>query len=411
MSDHSPLSERLKALGVRVGTQDITPPPRQVKFTIEAVAPGRFVETARGQAFIVDHYYDADYRHGRQHLFPSIPFQNLARWAGNPELGSLPPQAFAFLDTETSGLAGGTGTYVFLAGVARLEGGVFHLAQFFMRDPTEEGALLLALEEFLTPCQALVTFNGKSFDCPLLNSRYTLQGWRSPLPDLGHIDLLHLARRLYRDQLPSRTLGSLEVALLDLQRSEEEVPGWLIPQLYFDYLRTGDARPMRSVLYHNAMDVVSMAALLSHLGHLLEDPMSASEDPPVDYAAIGRLFDDLHDDQMAAQLYRFSLDHGLPENLFWDTLERLSFLHKRRGEYDEAIQLWQKAARHGYIYAHVEIAKVYEHHRSEPDQALEWTEQAIQLAMQPDFSVIEKTTWLQELQRRRDRLQRKMTSR
>jgi len=256
----------------------------------------------------------------------------------------------------------------------------------------------------------LVTFNGKSFDCPLLNSRYTLQGWRSPLPDMGHIDLLHLARRLYRDQLPSRTLGSLEVALLDLQRGEDEVPGWLIPQLYFDYLRTGDARPMRSVLYHNAMDVVSMAALLSHLGHLLEDPLGAREDTPVDHAAIGRLFDDLHDDQMAAQLYRFSLEHGLPEERFWDTLERLSFLYKRRGEYDEAIQLWQKAARQGHIYAHVEIAKVYEHNRNEPGQALEWTEQAIHLTQEPGFSVIERATWLQELERRRQRLQRKISS-
>jgi hypothetical protein len=106
---------------------------------------------------------------------------------------------------------------------------------------------------------------------------------------MGHIDLLHLARRLYRDQLPSRTLGSLEVALLDLQRSEEEVPGWLIPQLYFDYLRTGDARPMRSVLYHNSMDVISMAALLSHFGHLLEDPFNDHEGSPFDHAAIGRL--------------------------------------------------------------------------------------------------------------------------
>lgn len=409
MSAHSPLSDRLKALGVKVGTQEIPQPPRQVKFTIESVVPGRFVDTPQGQAYVVDLYYPVDYHHGRQKLFPSIPFYNLARWAGNSELGSLPPQAFAFLDTETSGLAGGTGTYAFLVGVGRLEGETYHLAQFFMRDPTEEGALLLALEEFLAPCQVLVTFNGKSFDCPLLNSRYTLQGWRSPLPGLGHIDLLHLARRLYRDQLPSRTLGSLEVALLDLQRTEDEVPGWLIPQLYFDYLRTGDARPMRGVLYHNSMDVISMAALLSHLGHMLEDPFGIQPGSPIDHAAIGRLFDDLHDDQMAAQLYRYSLEHGLPERLFWDTLERLSLLHKRRGEFDEAFLLWQKAAKEGFVYAHIEIAKVFEHFHNEPDQALVWTEKALTLLQAPTISGIEKTTWREELEHRRQRLLRKVS--
>jgi TPR repeat protein len=114
---------------------------------------------------------------------------------------------------------------------------------------------------------------------------------------------------------------------------------------------------------------------------------------------------------MAAQLYRYSLEHGTSEQLFWDTLERLSFLHKRRGEYEEAIQLWQKAARQGHIHAHVEIAKVYEHHWNEPDKALEWTEQAIKQTQASGFSVIERASWLEELERRRQRLQRKVTSR
>src|SRR5512139_1946924 len=98
---------------------------------------------------------------------------------------------WAFVDTETTGLAGGSGTYAFLVGVGRYEDDGFHLVQFFMRDPTEEPALLLALESYLAHCHALVTFNGKAFDAPLLNARYILQGWRSPLRDLAHIDLLH----------------------------------------------------------------------------------------------------------------------------------------------------------------------------------------------------------------------------
>src|SRR4030067_1036414 len=141
-----------------------------------------------------------------------------------------------------------------------------------MRDPFEEPAMLLALEEFLAPCKTLVTFNGKSFDAPLLTTRYTLQGWPSPMGRMAHIDLLHLARRLWRDRLPSRTLSNLEVQILGAQRSEEEIPGWMIPQMYFDFLRDGDARPMKRVFYHNEMDVLSMAALLNLVVNLLENP-------------------------------------------------------------------------------------------------------------------------------------------
>ncbi len=189
----------------------------------------------------------------------------LAEWAREPRLAELAPADFAFLDTETTGLSGGTGTYAFLVGVARFEDEGLHLAQFFMRDPSEEPGLLAALEEFLAPCQALVTFNGKAFDAPLLLTRYLCHGWQPPFQGLAHVDLLHLARRLWRDRLPSRTLTMLEAHILGAGRSEEDIPGWLIPEMYFTYLQTGDPTPLKSVFYHNAMDVISLVALMEHM--------------------------------------------------------------------------------------------------------------------------------------------------
>jgi hypothetical protein len=399
---------RLKALGVQVGMQNLPATPPRQDFPISKVVPGRIIDSRAGPTFVTEQFYPKDYLHGLQPLALTAPLEVVARWAHAPGFARMLPEALAFLDTETSGLAGGTGTYAFLVGVGRYEGDGFRLAQFFMRDPAEEPAMLLALEEFLAPCQALVTFNGKSFDAPLLNTRYALQGWRSPLRDLEHVDLLHLARRLWRDRMPSRTLGNLEVQILKTIRTAEEVPGWMIPEMYFDYLRTGDARPMKNVLYHNQIDVVSMAALLRHTAMLLTDPLATPNVDICELAALARLYEELGEMDQAERFYCTCLERGIPEPLFWDSLERLSFLYKRGNRYEQAILLWEKAARQGLLYAHEELAKYYEHIGHDPALALKWTEQALALLGSAAYSSQERQVWQTEFIHRQERLLRKL---
>jgi uncharacterized protein YprB with RNaseH-like and TPR domain len=180
-----------------------------------------------------------------------------------------------------------------MVGVGRFDGEVFRLAQFFMRDPIEEPAQLAALEAFLAPCETVVTFNGKAFDVPLLNTRYRINGEDSPLASTAQIDLLHLARRLWRERLPSCSLGSLEEHILEITRTSEDTPGWMIPELYFDYLRSGDARPLKGVFYHNTMDILSMVALLDLMAGTLADPLKMETEHPTDLVAVGRLFESL----------------------------------------------------------------------------------------------------------------------
>lgn len=393
-------------MGVKIGAKDLPSPQPSKTHPVEEVVGGRFIETGDGSTYLIEQDFPNAYIHGQVGLRISTSPKTIAEWAGDVKIADQDPESLVFLDTETSGLAGGTGTFAFLVGVGRYTPDGFHLAQFFMRDPLEEPALLLALENFLAPCQTIVSFNGKAFDVPLLETRYTLQGWKSPLKSLYQVDLLHLARRLWRDRLPSRTLANLEVQILHASRTDEEIPGWMIPQIYFEYLRDGDARPLQRVFYHNAMDVVSLAALLNHTTTLLEDPFFQPRSEYIDLAAVARLLEDLGHIERATELYETCLQAELPDEVYNDTLLRLSLLHKHNNNYPAAIPLWEQAASRRRIYAYEELAKYYEHHAEDIDKALMWTQEALDYLNSTDLPNVEKMQWKPEFKHRLQRLQR-----
>lgn len=412
------LSDKLKSLGVKVGAKDLPtqtsrglrPPPRpRNAHAIENVVDGRVIATPLGDAFVVEQTYAPDYRHGDTALTLNASLRTIADWAREERIAACVPSNFFFLDTETSGLAGGTGTYAFLVGVGRFVGDAFRLTQFFMRDPIEEPALLSALTAHLQTDDALVTFNGKSFDVPLLNARYISNRAETPFAALPHLDLLPLARRLWRDRLESRALKSLEAHILGMTRTEEDIPGFLIPQMYFDYLQNGDARPLKRVLYHNAMDVVAMAALLSHVAQMLDDPFTFAVEHGLDLIAIGKMFEDLGRLEDASKLYARGMEQDLPEENFRATVQRLAQLQRRRGKTDAAIELWRAAAGTRQIYAYVELAKYYEHKMRDYSQAAQWTRTALALVAQS--STATRREWQAALEHRLARVERKANQR
>jgi len=413
---NSSLADKLKSLGVKTGTMHLAPPKPGPDYGIDSVVAGAFQPTQLGDVFVAQQTYTPEYRHGLFSLLSAFPFSVISQWARDARISDLDFSKFAFLDTETSGLSGGTGTYAFLVGVARFVDGEFRLQQFFMRDPAEEPALLEGLANFLAPCKALITFNGKSFDAPLLTTRYLLHGIPVPYKNYSHIDLLPLARRLWRDRLPSRALKYLEENILGLARSTDEVPGYEIPWLYFDYLRTGDARPLGGVFYHNAMDVVTMAALLSHINNMLETPYDGHVQHGLDFIALAKLFEDLGHWDEAARLFERGLEwdpltaeakQGLTESDFGLAVKRLSILQKKRGDLNEAIRLWQAAAERGHLYAFIELAKHYEHKLRDIKVALQWTRSALACAQEMEMPAYMRKHWLDEIARRLKRLERK----
>jgi hypothetical protein len=195
------------------------------------------------------------------------------------------PGSVAYLDTETTGLSGGTGTYVFAAAVARPIDCGLRLAQVFLRQPGMEPAFLHALSEEVAPAEGLATFNGASFDLPVLRNRWVIARMSGDLEHPPHVDLLTLVRSLYRHRMESCTLRSVEERLLGYER-DDPVSGALAPDAYFDYLHRGSGPVLEMVLEHNRLDVISLVHLHSLLMRRLhggDGDMDAA-----DWLALGR---------------------------------------------------------------------------------------------------------------------------
>jgi hypothetical protein len=302
----------------------------------------------------------------RSHPLPNEFAAAEARlWAAlgrDPELALARHDALAFLDLETTGLAGGTGTLPFLIGTARAHNGVLETVQYLLRDPGAEPHALARLAADLSPAAALVTFNGKCFDVPLLETRFVMN--RRPWRPLPHLDLLFPARRVFRRRLESCTLGRLEAEVLGRPR-DGDIDGADIPRRWFDWLALGDARPLAPVVEHNRLDLVALAALAGRLARLLDRPADASH--PLDLFSIGAMLARDGDPRAEAALGE-ALTRGATE-----AGGELARVKKRRGARDEALPLWEQAARQPGkrgLEAGVELAKHYEHRAKDPVRAL-----------------------------------------
>ncbi|HNB52944.1 MAG TPA: ribonuclease H-like domain-containing protein [Anaerolineales bacterium] len=402
------LSDKLKSLGVQVGTEKVvTQPPPKPAHALEQAVSGQFVETPHGRIFTVEELFPTDHLLGQVPILGAASLQILGEWAKFPDAAQLPPEEFAFIDTEASGLSIGAGTFVTWITVGRFVGGMFQIRQFFLYDPVEEPAFLTAFEQHLAPCKAIVTYNGKSFDVPLLNSRFAMNRWPSPLNELGHIDLVHLARRLWRDRLPERRLATLETHILGLSREGVDVPGYLVPEIYNEYLHQGRFDRLAGVFYHNKYDVLSLAALMYHMAGMLADPLEAVAHD-LDLLAVGKLYEDLGDTARAREIYTVCLGRPLETDAWLEAVKRLSLLFKKEENWEAARKLWKIAAEKGEVYACVELAKVCEHQDKDCTLALTWVERALDRINAPGFPLLERFQWKPELDKRRERLVKKV---
>jgi uncharacterized protein len=278
-------------------------------------------------------------------------------------------QQWLFLDTETTGLMGGTGTYPFLVGLAWCEGGGLEVEQLFMREYSEERSLLAALAERLAERPVLVTFNGKSFDWPLLETRYRMTRIFPPPAPRAHLDFLHPARNLWRLRLGSVRLSQLERHVLGWDRGDDLVSD-LIPRIYLDFVRHGHAEPLVPVFHHNQMDLRGLAGLSGRILSLLGE--DATSQDGLELYGVSRICERRGEVKRARRMYEQSIASTLPAETDRAARAALARLAKRDGDTSLARELWESAlgnSREGYE-AYEQLAIYFEHQAREPRQAL-----------------------------------------
>jgi uncharacterized protein len=291
------------------------------------------------------------------------------------------PTKWLFLDTETTGLSGGTGTYAFLVGLAWWDAGGLQVEQLFLRDFCQEHSLLQELADRLAERPVLVTFNGRTFDWPLLQSRFTMTRAISVPQLAAHLDLLHPARALWKLRLGSVRLADLERHVLDAQSlgwdRRDDVLSALIPQYYFEYLRGGSAQPLAGVVRHNQLDLRGLAALSTKISSVLDTRESENEEPhSLDLFGLSKFLHKRGERDRAHNACAKALKQGLPAEFHPRATKELAMMVKRRGETEKARELWEELvsdAQDG-ILACEKLAIHFERCAKDPLRALEFAE-------------------------------------
>lgn len=342
--------------------------------------PGEEIDTPFGPTFLIRTRYPMDYLHGGNRLSDILEYDTLiaAEVARQPSLGETSIERLVFIDTETTGLVGGAGTIAFMIGVGAFLDDSFVLRQYFLRDPNEERGMLSALQGDLESAEGFVSYNGRAFDLPLLEMRYMLRlrhHWS--LSTWPQFDLLHPARRLWRMSLPDCTLGTIEKMQLDVHRTEEDVPGALIPGLYLDYLRSGDASRMARIVYHNAVDILTLVGLATQILKRYQY-QDCSKLSGAEALAVARWHHEIGRSEAAEDAYLRAIESSKLEVRI-DALSRYTAYLKRQDRREEAVEKWQTL--HSLVADDprpcVELAKYYEWHANDLAQAQQWAQEAL----------------------------------
>lgn len=408
----SDLRARLKALRGEVDPQaDGTasgpevaarhaPPRRDARFEgAAAQLSAEVVERDGGLHLLVRRRWERDARHGATPLGGPGLDDRMRRWAARTVRSGADADRsgpVVYLDTETTGLAGGTGTYAFLVGVGVHRKGGFEVDQVMLPGPEHERAYLRALHDRLAGASALVSYNGASFDLPLLRTRFALHGIDDPTAGVPHLDLLPLARRLWRERLADCRLGTIERHVLRAARSEADVPGAEVPARYLAFLRTRDALGLRGVIEHNRIDIVALTALRAWFEARVAEDVQAGSGAAVGDGqgaggneAEGEVEHDAWDagdadlsfalarwleasGDEAAALRRLEAIEARHDGAVWHA----ALLHKRAGRWGDAVQRWRDLAARDDPRGWIELAKHHEHRRADLHAALEAAEAA-----------------------------------
>lgn len=349
-------------------------------FEIDKTIPGELVSDGDYGFYLVRQDFPLDTEMGGFPLGAALDTQarHIALAAADEELQDFDPRTALFIDTETSGLAGGAGTVVFLTGVGYFTDDAFRLDQCFMRDYDDEESMLEFLADRFKQCESVVSYNGKTFDMPLLRTRFIQNRIPYRLDSVLHFDLLHSARRFWKRRLGNCSLGNIEREVLGIHR-EGDVPGHLIPQLWFDYLRTRDARPLKGVFYHHETDILSLVALMGRLSATLDEPDGSGFEHDEDRLSLVRVhFRQKQYEEVITLGERF-LETEAETYVRHECLTMMGFAFKRRERFGEMARCWSTMLEEfpRDVTARHELAKHHEHRSRDLVEAERLCEEAV----------------------------------
>lgn len=406
--------ERLVAITKARPRKEPERPAPGPKLDLDEVLDGEEIENDLGTFYCVDQVFPLSHRQGRMQLdrLKQVPRDAFSLLSRGDDSFELPLEQALFLDTETTGLAGGSGTCAFLVGLGYVEDENFVVRQMFMRDYGEEAAMLQALGELVSRFDILVSYNGKTFDIPLLESRFILSRQRLSFERMLHFDLLHPARSLWKARIERCRLMELEHRLLGLER-DDDVPGHMIPDLYFRFVRSGDARSMHHVFHHNRHDILSLAALTVCASDLLDENYVPED--PLDDVSLGRLFERSDQPERSMLHYSRAVASGVTGAARRRALKALADQYKRRGEIDEACKLWRELEDEvslESIHALHELAMIAEHREGDYGDGVALCDRALsRLDESYELPLSFRVRWRDAFEHRRRRLERRLSER
>ncbi|MEC0249433.1 ribonuclease H-like domain-containing protein, partial [Paenibacillus chitinolyticus] len=335
--------------------------------------------------------YPMDAYHGRYRL-DALHEHVRELGAFHPEAGPVHAEGLLFFDTETTGLGVGAGNVAFLVGIGYYEAGGFVVEQLFIRHPAEERAMLAYLEEKMERFTHVVSYNGRTFDWPILQNRFILNRMRPDIDRLLHLDLLHPSRSLWKHSMPSVRLGKVEEAQLGYAR-EDDVSGAFAPELYVLYLAEGNTDVLRGVFVHNERDIVSLAALSALITRYLADEESLEPKSPGDLFRLGQWLLKMNRLLSAEKILELGFSRLLEQQekghtVSGDLLLRYAAYYKKAGVRDRAVELWTRLIRQAGpaaaapVEAYIELAMHYEHGCKDYPLALELSREALDVLRQ-----------------------------
>jgi uncharacterized protein YprB with RNaseH-like and TPR domain len=307
---------------------------------------GQPVDTRFGSCLVIDRRYESNRRHGEVLIEDcELPGADSLRILDPSLVVEAGLGRAVFIDLETTGLSGGAGTVAFLVGCGYFDLGAFQIRQFLLTSHMGERALLEAVSEFFDDADLIVTYNGKTFDVPVMETRWLFHRMEIGLEGVPHFDTLHAARRLWKPRMDEDAvreadckLGTLERTLFDVRRVGD-VPGFEIPSRFFRFLRTGDPRPLEPVLEHNRLDLVSLAAVTARAARLVDEGADGCPDG-AHALALGRVYERAGALEQAEACYQRATMADAPA-IRGEGLYRIGLRHRRERRFAEAADAWR----------------------------------------------------------------------